>query len=67
MKKPVEEYTDEEINKRLEFAEKLMFVGGVKKKLPKHLEEERKELLKEFLRRKEKIHLYEDKIDMIEL
>jgi hypothetical protein len=65
MKKPAEEYTDEEINKMLEFSETLMFGYGEKRELPKHLEKERKELLAELLRRK--FPQFEDRSDMIEI
>lgn len=50
MKLPVDQYTDEEIQKRLDFAAHLENVSG--KKLPAHLQAEKDELVAEQNRRK---------------
>ncbi len=50
MKKPVNEYTDEEIQSRLDFADRIIsHLNG--KSLAPHLDKERKDLLNEQIRR----------------
>lgn len=56
MKKPVHEYTDEEIEARLAFADTIMQScekAGKGRDLPEHLEAERRSLCAELVRRKE--------------
>jgi hypothetical protein len=52
MKLPVDKYTDEEIQKRLDFAAKLESASG--KRLPAHLQAEKDELVAEQERRAKK-------------